>query len=57
MESTDLVGATTVAEGRTSWTQQGSASLVQTLASTFYRYKVVMATDKTIWSWPSKLVA
>ena len=56
MESAGLLGATAVAGGTASWTQQGSASLVQTSASTFYCYKVVVAADETIWSWPPSLV-
>ena len=42
--------------GMASWTQQGLAFLVQTSASIFYRYKVVVAADKTTWSRPSSLV-
>ena len=57
MESAGLLGATAVAGGTASWTQQGSASLVQTSASTFHRYKVVVAADETIWSRPFRLVA
>ena len=57
MESAGLLGATAVAGGTASWTQQGSASLVQTSASTFHRYKVVVAADETTWSRPPRLVA
>ena len=50
MESAGLLGATAVAGVMASWTKQGSASLMQTSASTFHYYKVVMAADETIWS-------
>ena len=39
-----------------SWMQQDLASLVQTLSSTFYCYKVVGVVDETMWSQPSSLM-
>ena len=47
MEFAGILGATAVAGGTASWTQQDSVSLVQTPASIFYRYKVVVVTDET----------
>ena len=46
-----------VAEGTASWMQQGSASLVQTSASIFHRYKVMVVADETTWSRLPSLVA
>ena len=47
MESTGLLRATAVVKGMASWTQQGSAFLVQISALIFYRYEVVITTDET----------
>ena len=47
MEFAGLFGTTAVAGGTASWMQQGSASLVQTSALTFYCYKVVVTADET----------
>ena len=52
-----LLRAIAVARCTASWTQQGLASLVQTSASTFHYYKVVMVTNETTWSRPSSFVA
>ena len=57
MEFAGLLGATAIVGGTASWTQQGSASLVQTSASTFHRYKVVVAADEIRWSQPPNFVA
>ena len=57
VEFASLLGATAVAGGTASQTQQGLASLVQTSASIFHRYKVVVAVDETTWSRPLYLVA
>ena len=57
MESAGLLRATAIAEAMANWTQQGSASLVQTSASAFHHYKIVVAADETTWSWPLSLVA
>ena len=50
MESASLLGATAVIRSTAIWTQQGLVSRVQTLASTFYRYKVAVVADETTWS-------
>ena len=57
MKSAGLLVATAVVGGTASWIEQGSALMVQTSASTFHRYKVVVAADETTWSWPLCLVA